>query len=145
MIYDISYRPKKVIDNIDSLLGSPYRLIDKVRMNGAGSPKLIVHACSQMVLDRLSRTDELVYTNIELRPKGVIVHFQSNLSVFAWPIAYHHLSVYQNGNSWSVHGNGQFMKVRCRSSEQSMRNFLIKLFKLKDEHCGSSVDQGTGS
>ncbi|NNC82760.1 MAG: hypothetical protein HKN79_04215 [Flavobacteriales bacterium] len=145
MVYDISYRPKKVLETIDALTGPSFSLLQKVRMNGSGSPRLLIHACSPLILERLARTDQMVYCSIELRPKGILVHFQSNLNVFVWPVAYHHLSIYQNGSSWSIHGGGQFMKVKCRSSENSMRNFLHKLFEHRDRHCGNSIDQGTGS
>ncbi|NND95107.1 MAG: hypothetical protein HKN45_09590 [Flavobacteriales bacterium] len=119
--------------------------MEKVRMNGSGSPKLLIQSCSEDIRASLAHTEDLKYANVELRPGGVVIHFQTGLRVMALVIAYHHLSVYQNGNSWSFHGTGSFMKVRCMGNEVTLRNYLFKLMKLKNKHCGSSIDQGTGS
>ncbi len=145
MIYNISYRPVKVMDKIDSQVGASFNLLERVRMNGTGSPRLLVDEFCEDIKKKIAFSADLNYTNIELRKRGIIIYFKNRSIVWAFAIAYHHLTIYQNGSIWSFHSNGRYVKVHCTSSEISLKNFIFKLMRLKNKHCGHQIDHGTGS
>jgi len=143
MLVNFSNSPRSTMDRVDLTVGPTYSLLDKVRMNGPNSPKLLVKKISDFILHKFD-TDRIKSTYIELRKGGIVFHFLSKDHKNAWAIPYHQLSVYQHSGSWTFHGNGKFIRV-VNGSSKPMNKFLNKLFKLKRSPCGHIIGQGTGS
>ena len=77
MILNISYNNKKVKNFINESLGKAYGFIERIKMNGIGSPKLKIKDASIDVKLLLDVNSNAKSCNIEIRPKGILIHFKS--------------------------------------------------------------------
>jgi len=75
----------------------------------------------------------LQYGNIEIRPKGIILHINKGVYTYAWTIPYFRLSIY-NGDFFTLHGNGNYIQFNKEKSWKENRNFLQKLIQLKSNY-----------
>ena len=112
MLQNVSYNNKKQQGEIDSLVGKPFTLLERLKLGGVGSPKLYV-ATSSKEIDALFLLDHNDNTcNIELRPKGIILRFRSLLETYALVIPYYKLTLYKGkAQEYSIYKDKQFVKV----------------------------------
>ena len=73
------------------------------------------------------------YGNIEIRPLGIIIHFNQGIYTYAWTIPYYQLSIF-NGDFLAIHGGGSFIQFNKEKSWKENKDFLKKLVKLKSEY-----------
>ena len=71
--------------------------------------------------------------NIEIRPKGIILHINQGVYTYAWTIPYFRLSIY-NGDFFTLHGNGNYIQFNKEKSWKENRKFLQKLIQLKSNY-----------
>lgn len=133
MIYDVSYRDRKIILAINELVGKPYGIIERFRMKGVGSPRYKLGIASDEIQKRLPLDYSSVNISFELRPKGVIIHFKKFTEHFNWIIPYYKLTIYHSDNL-SVYGEGNFMKIGKNTLRKTHRKFLNKLIELKAKY-----------
>lgn len=74
MIIDSTAITPDLARKINKLVGKPFSLLVRLRMGGIGSHRMCVKAYSRGFENLLQRNSKLLYSNIELRPKGIIVH-----------------------------------------------------------------------
>jgi len=130
MIYNISYRDREIIREINNTLGKPFGVIERFKMRGIGSPRFILDSASEEVTKRLPSDESMVKVSIELRPKGVIVHFKKFTEHYTWIIPYYKLTIY-NLDTFSIYGDTTFMKFSQSTMKKSHRKFIKKLINLK--------------
>lgn len=133
MIAEISFKKKKVREQIDEMVGKPYSFIDRIKKGGIGSTRMIIEECSIDFHPFLTHTDKLKFASIEIRPKGILVHLNKNYSHFAWVIPYYKLSIYKS-KYISIHADGSFLKCAKKSINTNNDKFLSKLIEYKNEH-----------
>ena len=75
---------------------------------------------------------EIDYGNIELRPKGIIVHYTKKLESFSWVIPYYRLAFY-NSQSFSIHANGNFIQFLKNKNYKTNKKFIEKMITLKND------------
>ncbi|WP_310992701.1 hypothetical protein [Aequorivita marina] len=73
MLLDVSYNNKEVTRKIDNTLGKPYPLLQRLKMGGIGSPKLILTRTSIQISNLMMMDNNRNVCNIEMRPKGIIL------------------------------------------------------------------------
>ncbi|MDG2279106.1 MAG: hypothetical protein P8L42_00575, partial [Flavicella sp.] len=101
MVFDTTYRNDEYDEQSDRLLGESFRFLEKIRMGGVGSARFVVASLSpKLDLGKL-KFSETDYGNIELRPKGIIVHYSRKLERFSWIIPYYKLVIY-SANCFSI-------------------------------------------
>ena len=83
MLFNISYKDLKIERKINELVGKPYSLLERITKKGIGSPKLFITRCSKEIYDLLHVNESVKFCNIEMRPNGIIIGFQSPLEVYA--------------------------------------------------------------
>ncbi len=132
MIYNFSYRDREIIQLINDTLGKPFGAIERFKMKGIGSPRFILESASEDVISRLPSDESLVKISIELRPKGIIVHFKKFTEHYTWIIPYYKLTVY-NSETLSIYGEATFMKISQKTIKKPHRKFIGKLLDLKAE------------
>ena len=130
MVLNTSHSYPKIERQISALVGESFSLLKRFEMRGIGSPKLEILQASTDLHNILSVNQDRLRCSIELRPKGVIIHFKSRLDTYALPIPYHKLSIYKGeSNSYSL-----FMdqyKLKINASDSMVKAFIQKVLNAK--------------
>jgi hypothetical protein len=140
MLVNISYNDKKTNQTIQDLIGTPFGLIDSIKINGIGSPRLDILKTSDEIATLLSYDHNRNFCNIELRPKGIILRFRSLLETFALVIPYHKLIVFKPGNSFTFHCDHYFISVEAPPNNKSVNSFIEKLLQQKTDNTPTFID-----
>lgn len=115
---------------ITDLVGNPFSLIEKFKLRGVGSKRMIVDEVSPNLKQLLNIVSDINYGNIELRPKGILIHFTKGLKNFTWIIPYYHLVIYKINGS-SIHAQGKFVHFRANKTFNENKKFFGKLYDQK--------------
>lgn len=131
MVYNVTRTDRNIDRAVNELVGKQFGLIHKIKNGVIGSEPYIIYSCSpEFDIDLESQIYERK-CNIELRPNGIIVHFRKKSSSFIWPIAFHHLTVYQSGKQISIYGGSSFLKLTPRMKMKKNSPFIKKLIAAK--------------
>ena len=122
MIVDYSTRPIRVTRENNEKLGKPFSLRMRLAMRGIGSHRMKIEKSSLEIFEKLSKFQQIKYGSVELRPKGVLVHFKDNLTHWVWVIPYYKLVLYQTEyDKHSFRGKFyQFQQIISQTNERSI-------------------------
>ncbi len=137
MIFNVSYNDHKIKQQINDTVGKPFGLIDRWRMKGIGSGRLIIFECTEDLEMLIRKTNDTAYTNIEIRPKGIIVGIKSIRETYAWVIPYYKLSIFKTANYLAVYDGKNKLKARPTNKTDKLNVFLQKVMGLKDKNVTS--------
>ncbi|MCH2194763.1 hypothetical protein [Kordia sp.] len=126
MIVNTTYKNKETAEIIDTHLGEAFSIIQRIKMKGIGSKRMIIHNVSPKMKPYLNTVDDLNYGNIELRPKGIIVHIHKKLNSFSWIVPYYRLQIY-NSSFFSIHANGNFIQFKKNKLYKENKAFIEKM------------------
>ena len=132
-IYNISYKDKETDKLINEEMGNAFSLIKKLQLGGIGSRRLIIEHFSENMSHLKLKVSGIQFANIEIRPKGIIIHINQGIYTYAWTIPFFRLSIY-NGDFFTIHGNGNYIQFNKEKSWKENRNFLQKLVHLKSKY-----------
>ncbi len=136
MIINTTYTSKKNKESIDNLVGKPFSFMQSYKMKGVGSKRMVIDKVSPNMASFLNSVSDTNYGNIELRPKGIIIHIIKGLQNYAWAIPYYQLVIYKINGS-SIHSNGRFVHFRDNKTFKENKTFFDKLLNEKvkyDQH-----------
>ena len=131
MLFNISYKDLKVERKINELVGKPYSLLERITKKGIGSPKLFITRCSKEIYDLLHVNESVKFCNIEMRPNGIIIGFQSRLEVYALVIPYYKLVLFKPGNTITFHVDAHYISVDCSKYNANSKKFIAKIEETK--------------
>ncbi len=131
-LYNITYKNKETEKEINAEMGKPFGLIEKLKLGGIGSRRMIIENFSEDIKNLTLKVSGIQYANIELRPNGIIVHINQGIYTHAWTIPYFRLSVF-NGDFFTIHGGGSHIQFNKEKSWKENKEFLQKIVKLKSE------------
>lgn len=131
-LYNITYKNKETEKEINAEMGKPFGLIEKLKLGGIGSRRMIIENFSEDIENLALKVSGIQYANIELRPNGIIVHINQGIYTHAWTIPYFRLSVF-NGDFFTIHGGGSHIQFNKEKSWKENKEFLQKIVKLKSE------------
>ena len=131
-LYNITYKNKETEKEINAEMGKPFGLIEKLKLGGIGSRRMIIENFSEDIKNLALQVSGIQYANIELRPNGIIVHINQGIYTHAWTIPYFRLSVF-NGDFFTIHGGGSHIQFNKEKSWKENKEFLQKIVKLKSE------------
>ena len=134
MLYNISYKDPKIEREINEIVGKSFSLIENLKKGGIGSPKLFITRCSPVIYDLLHVNNTVKFCNIELRPNGIIIGFQSRLDVYALVIPYYKLVLFKPGNSITFHIDHHHISVDCSKNSTGVQKFMNKLELEKEKN-----------
>lgn len=135
MLINISYHDKLIEKKINSIIGSPYSLIDRIKKNGIGSPRFKINKSSNNINNLLVLDKNINYCNIELRPKGIIVRFRSLLETYGLIIPFYKLNIHKEKSyQYSIFYESSFIKLDVRKDKEY--SFFKKMM---DEKASSSL------
>lgn len=132
MIFNTTYRNEDFDDESAVLVGKKMTLFERIKQGGIGSGRLMIqHMSPKLNLGKL-KFSEVDYGNIELRPKGVIVHYTKKLERFSWVIPYYRLVIY-NSDFFSIHANGNFIQFVKNKNYTENKKFINKMVGIKND------------
>ena len=108
MVLDTTYYNRDHKALIEDLVGKPFSLMQKWKLGGVGSKRMIIDEVSPNLGSVINTVSDLNYGSIELRPKGIVIHMTKGLKNFAWIIPYYQLVIYKTNGS-SIHAQGKFI------------------------------------
>ncbi|UGU14589.1 hypothetical protein LS482_12875 [Sinomicrobium kalidii] len=124
---------------IESAVGKPYTIADRVKIGGVHSPKMDIVSSSVQLhnLLILNQTDSTCI--IELRPQGIILRFTAILDKYALVIPYYKLSIHKvNTNLYIIYKDDYHVKVDARN--ETGRDFIKKILKSKSDSFPTFID-----
>ena len=130
MLVNTSYNDKKVNQEIDTLVGTPFSFFERIKMSGVGSPQMRIRTASKEILSLLNKNTNRNVANIELRPKGIIVRFNSRLENYALVIPYFKLSLFKGKKDSSAVFCDQH-KITFEVYNKQVSNFMKRLLSEK--------------
>ncbi len=96
MIFDTSYPDKETTRKINHAVGQSFSWKERWKMGGIGSRRMTIHEISDEYKKYLNADHYISTANIELRPKGIIVHFRHKLQAYSWIMPYKSLQIVYN-------------------------------------------------
>lgn len=133
MIFNTTYPNEDYVIYSKTTLGKSYSFLQKLKMNGVGSSRLMIANISDKLHSQKPQFHELSYGNLELRPKGILVHFNRRLERFSWCIPYHKLVIY-NANYFSIHAEGHFINFLKNKNYLENKRFISKMIDSKNNY-----------
>ena len=109
MIFDTSYSDKETTRKINHTVGDPFSWKQRWKMGGIGSRRMSISDISEENRIYLNADHYISNANIELRPKGIIIHFRHKLQAYSWVMPYTSLRIdYQE--SLRLESGGQYIQ-----------------------------------
>ena len=115
---------------IADLIGSSFSLVQKLKLGGIGSKRMIIDDVSPNMRSMMNSVSDTNYANIELRPKGILIMINKGLKNFTWIIPYYQLVIYKTNGS-SIHAQGRFVHFRNSKTFKENKKFFDKLLDEK--------------
>lgn len=131
MIFNTTYKNTDYDIESALLIGKKFSLYERIRQGGIGSSRLLIKSISSNLNLAKLKFSEIDYGNIELRPKGIIVHFTNKLDRFSWIIPYYRLVIY-NAQFFSIHGNGGFIKFSKTMNYSQNKKFISNMIEQRN-------------
>jgi len=74
MLFNTSYTNEDYTKESINILGKAFSFFEKVKIGGIGSGRLVIEELSTKLQPKNMQSIAINYANIELRPKGIIIH-----------------------------------------------------------------------
>ncbi|MDZ7613804.1 MAG: hypothetical protein U5K51_08960 [Flavobacteriaceae bacterium] len=130
MLLNVSYNDKETKRKIDEEVGKPFSFLERIKMGGIGSPKLIITGASIQIQNLLILDNNRDVCNIELRPSGIIVGFRSLLETYGLIIPYYKLNLYKGqAQEYTLYRDHYF--IRIGAVDKNTHEFMKKLLHYK--------------
>lgn len=133
MVLNTSHSDQKIDRQLAALVGESFPLLKRFELRGIGSPKLEIIQTSRTLHNLLVVNQDRLRCSIELRPKGIIVHFKSRLDTYALPIPYHKLSIYKGeAATYSLFVDQH--KLKINGVDLKVKSFINKVLQEKAQY-----------
>ena len=134
MILSANKNTKEFNKTLTNLVGKKFSLLERIRMGGIGSGKLIVSEYSTNLQPCFGNQQDTKFVIAEVCEKGLIIYIKNAINDYVWLIPYYQLSLFKSTH-YSIHSNGNFVKVDLKSLEQQNNmSFIKKLEQLRMMH-----------
>jgi hypothetical protein len=111
MIYDTSYSDKVITRKINHAVGEAFGFKERWKMGGIGSKRMVIEDISEEYRKYLNADHYVSNANIELRPKGILVHFRHKLQAYTWVMPYADLAI-ESSDKLTLSSNGKFIQFK---------------------------------
>ena len=127
MIFDTSVKSERIENQIDSLVGKPLTVWQRLKTGGNGSRRMTIYDCSHDIRKIIDGHSGINFSSIELRSKGIIIFLKKRLNTYSWPIPFYRLSIYKS-DTFSLHGEGSYIKYKMDANFEANSKFIQKLY-----------------
>jgi len=131
MLFNTSYKNEDYTKESNDMLGKTFSLFEKIKIGGVGSSRLMIEELSTKLQPKYKDLSAINYANIELRPKGIIVHFTNRLDRYSWIIPFYRLVIYST-KTFRIHSNGSYIQFVKNKNYQDNKKFIVKMTDLKN-------------
>ncbi len=139
MLVNVSYNNPKIKRKIDTEVGKPFPLTERIKMGGIGSPGLDINAASLEIYNLLILDNNQNRCNIEMRPGGIIVGFRSLLESYALVIPYYKLNIYKGkAEEYGIYKDHHFIKVGA--TQKATHRFFQKIINYKIDNSPTQIE-----
>jgi hypothetical protein len=138
MLVNDSYNHKEVNRQVIKAVGKPYGLLERLKMKGIGSPRMLIVESSPQIDALLKLDNNADWCFIEMRPDGIIIRFRSLLETFALVIPYWKLVLYKTDASIYTFYKDEFF-IRVTVSLPGEHKFIKRITALKAEKNGAAL------
>ena len=115
------------------LVGRPFSLIERFKLSGIGSKKLVITDASKEIVELLKLDNNINYCNIEIRKNGIIIRFRSLLETYGLIIPYYKLVIYKGESKiYSFYKDQYYIKFLVNNKNSML--FVKKVSKLKTDY-----------
>jgi hypothetical protein len=133
MIKNLSYNSKKIKTLLFELVGRSFSFLERLKLRGIGSSKLIITDASKEIIELLRLDNNINYCNIEIRKNGVIVRFRSLLETYGLVIPFYKLIIFKGeSNIYSLYKDKHYIKFLV--DNKSTIFFVKKVIRLKTDY-----------
>lgn len=133
MLFETTHIDKNVTKYINETLGRSFSFINRIKLGGVGSKRMIIEAVSEDFNKIMNAISDFNYANIELRPKGILVRTTKGLRRFTWVIPYYQLVVYKT-NGFSIHAQGNFIRFANNRLLRENKKFINKMLSFRENY-----------
>ncbi len=133
MILETTYRNKGNKKIINDLVGKPFSILQRLKLNGIGSKRMIIDEVSPGLKSYLNSVADINYGSIELRPNGILVAINKGLKNYTWIIPYYQFYLFKT-NGVSIHAQGKFIHFKNNRTQKENSSFFEKLIHLKVDY-----------
>ena len=130
MIYNSTYNDIEKEIETNNLVGKKYNLIKSIRLGGIGSKRLIVEDLGVNFKKLIQQKTDLIYSNVKLRNKGIIVYVVDGQKRFTWVIPFYKLVIYKSP-TFSIHSDGNFIRYSNKLNHKQNLLFFKKILDHK--------------
>tara|TARA_B100000614_G_C14468305_1_gene461428 strand:+ start:130 stop:555 length:426 start_codon:yes stop_codon:yes gene_type:complete len=134
LIINTTYLDKEKKKIINKIVGGSISWTSLLRGKIRGSGRMIIDEYSIGFKNKFNNTNSLLYGNIEIREKGLIIRIPiKHYETISWLIGYHQLTIFKSKN-FSIHSAGEFIKFRRDSNYALNSKFIRQLIKKKNSN-----------
>ena len=134
MIINTTYLDKEKKKLINKIVGDSISWTKLFRGELRGSGRMIIDEYSVGFKAKFKNINSLLYGNIEIREKGLIIRIPiKHYETISWLIGYHQLANFKSKN-FSIHSAGEFIKFRIDSNYSLNNRFIKQLIKKKNSN-----------
>lgn len=111
-VFDTTHNERKIVAAINNYLGQPIPFLQRFKHGGIGSRRMVIEELSPELSPYVNARHYLTYSNIELRPKGIMIHIHKTLDNFAWCLRFEEIELLITGDAVRLEAEHQFMVFR---------------------------------
>jgi hypothetical protein len=130
VIFNTTYKNKDAQTTINDLIGKRYSFIQSIKLKGTGSKRMMIDEVSIGFQKIVNSVSDINYGNIEIRPKGILVHVNKGLKNYSWAIPFYQLHIYKT-SGFSIHAQGNFVRFKNNKLLKENKIFLQRILDLK--------------
>ena len=129
MLFKTSQNQKKIREELTTICGKSYSLLEKIKFGFYGSPKYLIKNMSPKNFDvDFEDYNDLVYCTIELRTKGVAMYFRHKNEEYILMSRYNQISFLNNDGLLEAQVNKHMMKLKI-SDAKAHKKFIKSFMK----------------
>lgn len=128
MLLNISndYTEKK--KQIDELVGKPFNLEERKKLDGISLRNIPVTAASIDLYNLMVLNEGQTSCNFEMRRKGLIISFRAKDDTYSLVIPYYKLKIYKGrAEEYSFYKDKYFVKILAGAKETDVHSFVKKI------------------
>lgn len=130
-IFDTTHNLRKTVEEMNALMGKSFPFIQRIKQGGIGSKRMIIETTSPVFLPYINPSHYLTFSNIEIRPNGILVHIHKSLDNFAWAILFKDLELVLLDDEIQIEAEEE--SILFRSGYKINRKFFDKLLELTNK------------
>lgn len=126
---------------IDEAIGKTFTLEERKRLEKTSSANHEITGASIEIYNLLALNETRSTCTLEMRPKGMVISFRSNLDTYALVIPNHKLRVYKgSAEQYSFHEDQHFIKIWAGKSDSDLHSFIKKIRNNKSDNAPTRVE-----